>query len=655
MLRRLTYSFALVFIAPLAVHAQGGAMELDTFTVSGSQFLQSASSQSVSSVRIQRRLAEDLGKIIQLFPGIQVKSYGGLGGMKTVSFRSLGAGHTSIVYDRFTRSQTQSGQTDIGQIPVDFISRVELVHQAGTSIDYPIQAKLAGQIIAVHSRHTENNRKAALSAGSQAGSFGQAGGHLFAAIPVGKWQFSASGKARTFNGSYPFSYRNGQTEIKTKRRNGDLHDYYGTLTATCAMSKKHSVQVMYNGATYDKGLPGAVIFYNDAAGQRLWGNSHSSSFFHVFRGARIEGATSASYQFSTLDYVDPNYLNSAGFLHSVYAARESGLQSQWSWSSPSGLLKFCGGAGIRYESLHSSSFGSVPKRFSTDGLLAFQWSRPGIISGQLGAQDVHDIRPSSSVHRLVLLPSVEWKRQLGKHFGWSVSYRYTVRQPSFNELYYNQIGNQSLRPEKAHLSGVRFFYAFHPGKDHKQWLFEGGLQPGYTRATDKILAIPTKNLFVWSIQNIGKSQAYTAELQQRILRRFRTFTASLHLQYTLQYAEDITDRNSPVYGHLLSYSPLHSGTAELDLFTRNSGFSILFTYQGERYALNQNIPANLLSDFFLIDASLHHKFRWQKQDLTIRVAINNITNNYYSYIRYFIMPGINWAVNLSWNINSNAL
>lgn len=53
---------------------------------------------------------------VKHFAGVTVKDYGGIGGLKTVSIRSLGAQHTAVSYDGITVSDCQTGQVDIGRL-----------------------------------------------------------------------------------------------------------------------------------------------------------------------------------------------------------------------------------------------------------------------------------------------------------------------------------------------------------------------------------------------------------------------------------------------------------------------------------------------------------------------------------------------------------
>ena len=55
--------------------------------------------QSLSREELENLHALQLSDAVKRFSGVTVKDYGGVGGLKTVSVRSLGAQHTVIGYD----------------------------------------------------------------------------------------------------------------------------------------------------------------------------------------------------------------------------------------------------------------------------------------------------------------------------------------------------------------------------------------------------------------------------------------------------------------------------------------------------------------------------------------------------------------------------
>ena len=52
---------------------------------------------------------QNIGDAVKRFAGTNVRDYGGIGGVKTVSVRNLGAAHTAVSYDGVAISNTQAG------------------------------------------------------------------------------------------------------------------------------------------------------------------------------------------------------------------------------------------------------------------------------------------------------------------------------------------------------------------------------------------------------------------------------------------------------------------------------------------------------------------------------------------------------------------
>lgn len=598
----------------------------------------------LSKDKIQNKLANDLGQILSLLPGLQIKNYGDVGGLKTVSFRSLGAGHTALVQDRASVSTTQSGQADLSAFPVDFIERLELITLSPTRTQIPIHAKLAGVVVNVESVHSyvgTNQRN--LIIGAQAGSFDQYEGYFMLQKRGQKWGGTLNGKIRSYGGSYPYTYLNGNTAIKDRRENNRLLEYFGTASIRFSPNQYHQFQFRVSGNEYQKNLAGAVIFYNSNAAQYLNGYGLSGALNHQFRKNRWNVFSSVNYQKNNLQYLDSAYLNLQGYLDSRYYSGQFDAQSQAAYSITEKLELLIGSSFIS-EELKGKSLVGNPYRNTSESLLGIEWKAFGKILAQIGAQGVFEKRDTTLKSQWNLLPAVSWSFDLGRKNRIGVVYRYTCRQPSFNELYYQQIGNTKLRTEKAHIASFRYDLTL----PFKNGVSQTMIQPFYSYVYDKILAIPTKNLFIWSIQNIGVSDAFGVEFTELIQKKIKQHTLGMRINYTFQYTQDISDPLSPVYRHILSYSPIHSGSVELDYSWKKLNFFVLGSYLGERYALNQNIPSNLLEGYFLLDAGASYTQKLNKNELTLRLSVNNMTNKQYSYINYFVMPGTHFNIRLQY-------
>lgn len=55
--------------------------------------------QVLSGEELHRLNSNSVADALRYFSGVQVKDYGGVGGIKTVNIRSMGTNHTGVVYD----------------------------------------------------------------------------------------------------------------------------------------------------------------------------------------------------------------------------------------------------------------------------------------------------------------------------------------------------------------------------------------------------------------------------------------------------------------------------------------------------------------------------------------------------------------------------
>ena len=70
-------------------------------------------SQQITSNDFERYSAINVADAIRDFPGVIIKDYGGIGGLKTVSVRGLGANHTAVLYDGVQINDAENGQVDL--------------------------------------------------------------------------------------------------------------------------------------------------------------------------------------------------------------------------------------------------------------------------------------------------------------------------------------------------------------------------------------------------------------------------------------------------------------------------------------------------------------------------------------------------------------
>ena len=220
--------------------------------------------------------------------------------------------------------------------------------------------------------------------------------------------------------------------------------------------------------------------------------------------------------------------------------------------------------------------------------------------------------------------------------------------PTFNDLYYTFVGNSSLRPEYTtqYDLGATWVHDRQTG-----FLRSVSIQTDvyYNRVKDKIVAVPSSNLFRWTMMNLGEVEIKGLEantnfgftLPAKVLLDFG-------LSYTFQKAIDITPEGT-TFGDQIPYTPVHSGTLTVSARRQNLQLNYSFLYTGERYFQKANIPEYYMQPWYTHDLALAYEGKIFKFPVRTGVEVNNLLNQYYDVVRSFPMPGRNYRFNVSIN------
>ena len=94
-------------------------------------------SATLKGEALQRLSALSVADALRYFSGIQLKDYGGVGGIKTVNIRSMGTHHLGIFYDGIELGNAQNGQIDLGQFSLDNVEEISLFNGQKSAIFQP--------------------------------------------------------------------------------------------------------------------------------------------------------------------------------------------------------------------------------------------------------------------------------------------------------------------------------------------------------------------------------------------------------------------------------------------------------------------------------------------------------------------------------------
>lgn len=614
--------------------------------------------QILSSTELQHLNALQLSDAVKHFSGVAIKDYGGIGGLKTISVRSLGAHHTGVTYNGVMISDAQTGQIDLGRFSLDNVDQVTLYTGQNDQIFLPASTFASASSLAIRSarpRFQEGesiNGRASIKGGSYA---------LFNPSLHLNTRFSNTlsatfgGEWMTSEGDYPYLLQYGIEGVDSssmeRRENSDVNNLRleGTLFGNFSLNTQAELRAYYYQT--EKGLPGATIFYNteNFSRQRLW----ERTFFlqgnaeHVFTDRWILQA-SAKHNRGYLRYLDPAYLGGTGLYEDVFNQHET-------YGSVSLLfralerLSFSGSTDISIATMNAERVAfPVPTRLTSRSVVASKWMHEQVMATVhlLYTRTFESVRHGDAAQdRSKLSPyiSLSVKPFRGRDFRVRAFYKNSFRLPTFNDLYYPAVGMRDLQPEDAHQVNIGLTYA-----TKHDLLFSVDVYRNWV--TNKIVAYPTGNLHQWTMLNLGKVAITGLDFStEGTLDVTEATRLTLGTSYTYQSAVDKSDPSRSTYNHQIIYTPRHSGSgrAVLRLPWLNLAYTLLWS--GERYSSGYNSPEYLMSGYTDHGVSASKNLATRFGEITFQAEALNIGNNNYQIVRNYPMPGRSYRMNISIN------
>lgn len=619
--------------------------------------------QQLNSEQLQKINSITVADAVKQFAGVQVKDYGGIGGLKTVSVRSLGANHTAILYDGIAIADAQGGQIDLGKFSLDNIEQIQLYNSSSTEILLPARAFASASLLTLKSASSIHNceEKKHLKIKIQQGSFGYISPSLLYKIRIGeKFQTSVSATYQTAKSQYPFiSYEN--SALTEKRKNSDINAY--RLEYDAAYFKNDSNKIKFKTYYYNskRGLPGSIILYNNTSNQRLNDNNFfAQTTWQNKLNTKNEFLLSIKFSADKNYYLDPSYLNSAGKLENEFHQKEIYVSAAYKYTIAKNLqLSYATdffNSTLKRTDIFADSFAN-PNRNTFLNNIAIQIKKNAFeINGNVlhTAIDEKVTNGKAGRNLVAFTPSLSTIfqpfnnrafRQAGIQLFFRAFYKHIFRAPTFNDLYYTNIGNVNLKPEVADQYNVGITFSTNNISFLNKITFTTDAY--VNNVSDKILAVPRQNLFQWSMQNIGSVKIKGLDATLHLLfKEWSNVKLSSNISYTFQQALDLSDATLTSYKTQLPYTPMHTGSVNMNAQFKNATVSYNLLASSYRYRQGDAIAENLLQGWSSHDVLLAYNI---KNNYKIIAEANNIFNTQYEIIRYYPMPRFNYRISFILN------
>lgn len=604
--------------------------------------------QILSAKDMQQRGATNAADALKHMSGVTVKDYGGIGGIKTVAIRGMGAQHTAVFYDGVAVGDCQSGQVDLGRFSTDNLNMLQFTIGQGDDIYIPARMSAAAGVVSMETRMPETNM---FNISARVASFEtyQANANIARCLSD-DCKVSLFADYTSARGDYKFDIRNAHKGISGRRINSDVEHVRAEANVNLNIDNKHTLSAKMYGSFSERGVPGAIIVDNPLSSERLRSsNIFAQMFYEYIPSSVLRMKFTFKHNYAYDRYTQPLLGNE----HSIdsYKQHETDLSATFNWR-PEALpgFSFAWSEEVFHNRLNTTNshtvMSSVPRRVTLLSAASMRYSSRYVtaVASLLGSNawewaSKGDVAPSR--HRLSPSLSLAFYPFAG-NLTLRASYKDIFRMPTFNDLYYRETGNYLLSPEKCKMLNLGTVYSL-SGKGVLRDFYIA--IDGYMgRVEDKIVAVP--GIFVWKMNNVD--DVSLSGVDANMMAEFvvdATRNIDVSASYSYMRAVDDTE-GSAVKGQQIVYTPLHSGALSLSFAGRiiDAGYSLVWS--AERYRLPQNIPSNRVDGYCDHSLWLSHSRIFDTLHLTAKVEFMNIANKNYEIIRYYPMPGRSFRISL---------
>ena len=639
--------------------------------------------QTLGGAQLKQMNALSVADAIRYFSGVQIKDYGGVGGLKTINIRSMGTNHMGVYYNGVQLGNAQNGQIDLGKYSLENIEEIQLYNGQKSDIWQSAREFGAAGSIYLTTRRPrfENGKNFNIKGQMRVGSFDLINPSVLLDVKLSEtMSITTNAELVSSSGKYPFRYRrvtpSGELAYDTTaiRQNGDIN----AIRVEAALNHYYSNTGFWKVQLYhynsERGVPGAIVNNVWRNGERLWDRNSfvqatwQDELFNRW-SLRINAKYANDYtryinNDDKLIHVENQYLQQELYLTMAHKIR---IFDWWDVSAAYDMQYNTLGM---YLDVHRfTHWLSAATAMNIKNYLRVQAS----VLGTFVNEEARDRDEAPNTSKFTPAFFISYRPSQAVDLRFNAFYKQSYRYPTFNDLYYTDMGNAYLKPElaKQHNVGLAFIQPFRINSIRgSEFCINADYY--YNRISDKIIAYPKGQQFRWTMLNLGlvKINGIDVNTQLHFVLP-QNFYLTAKAQYTYQTAIDVTDPTDNYYSHQIPYIPWHSGSA-VGMFGWSNDWmqyhlNYSFIYVGERYNQQENILYNHTQPWYTHDLSLVgewdiYKARGERREakgegreargkrlFTLRAAldINNLLSQDYDVILNYPMPKRNYKCTIS--------
>lgn len=622
------------------------------------------SAQKLSGQELDALNSFSVADAIRYFSGVQLKDYGGVGGLKTINIRSMGTNQVGVFYNGIQLGNAQNGQVDLGKFSMDNIEEISLYNGQRSKIFQSARDFGSASSIYIQPRkpHFASNKNTNIKANLKFGSFDLINPSLLMEYKLNNnISLSFNGEWINASGKYKVHYRRVLPKSKIVaydtvaiRQNGDINAVrleaalYGTL-------EKGTWNVNFYNYSSDRGVPGAVI-------NNKWKRGERMQDINSFVQGNMKLAISDRWNTLLNIKYASDYTHFENFDYTLYPTNNKFRQKEF-YIATANLFYLTDfwdvsfSYDFQYNTLDADfqrmdnyDIFAYPRRTSHWLSLAtsLDLNRLKIQASLLGTLIHETVRKYNAPDdKHVMTPAVFASYRLlpNEDLRLNAFAKKIFRVATFNEMYYVEMISSNIKPEYATQYDLGLKYTKRPRYSIVKNI-DAQIDVYYNLVEDKIICTPKSPLFKWTTYNLGLVKIKGLDVSVGNMFRMGNVFLQTKLQYTYQEARNYTDPGDTFYGHQIPYIPWHSGTVIASALYKDWTLNYSFIYTGERYSQSDNIVYNHVQPWYTHDVSLVKKFRIKDMNFKATLEVNNLFDQDYEVIFNYPMPKRNYRFSL---------
>lgn len=590
-------------------------------------------SHSLFSFRIDRLYMPFLSstsEVLSIFPGIYIRDYGGVGGIKTVSLRGYSSTDVTLLLDGSKINSQQNGLFDLTLLPLDVFENIEL-YKGGSSVLWGNNS--ASGFLNFRFLKPKNEQSFKISYGS----FGNLNFNAKFSYQINPLSSGIVG-LRVFKseGDYPIKINEFGNNKIIKRENSKIISYSIFLNNQIETDLFWSrINILFSHSI--RGIPGAVLqnnIENEKAKLTDYFAFGNLKLIPHFLDSTIE-ISAKVIMTKSLFYDEKTNNLLLGKTTAEYLNKDLDFSIDYKrafWGINFNFLLETNFASINGDMLENKENKDIERLTISTGLKILKIISFSKYRNSFETAFRNDLSSNFSPKYTFSLGVAIEDTSLRLNTKLNLSSNY--RLPNFNEMFFLNYGNRNLRPEKTQSLNLEFFYYAFSYIKPTITLF-------FYNTEDKIISIP-KTPIQWTALNIAKTQSIGFEFA---MQNKTSFFESI-ISYSYTKAIDKT-KESPTFGKQLIYTPKNLVNVVLYFpIYKQLAIATKFFYSSERYALPDNSPNSKLLSYMLLDFSISKEIHFKKNIFFINFEVFNVFNSEYQIIFNYPMQKRHYLLTL---------